>query len=321
MAARSRIRIGTRGSRLALWQANAVRDALASARTLAADAIEIVPITTSGDRIQDRPLSEAGGKGLFAKEIEAALLQGNVDIAVHSAKDMETFLPSGLTIAACLAREDVRDALVARDGLSFSALPKGARIGTASLRREALLQRARPDFAIELLRGNVPTRVKRVEAGDLHATLLAVAGLNRLGLRHHIAELMPLDRFPPACGQGIVAIECREEDGATRSLLAEIDDRAASEALTCERAFLAALGGSCRTPIAGHARIEPDGLRFSGIVLTPDGSESVEATASGRSDDAEAIGRSAGEDIIRRASRTFLERAALVPSSARAAVE
>ena len=187
MADKAPIRIGTRGSRLALWQAGSARDALVAAHGLAPHTIEIVPIKTSGDKIRDRPLSEAGGKGLFSKEIEAALLAGEIDLAVHSAKDMETHLPDGLTIGACLPREDVRDALVARDAPTFEALPQGARVGTASLRREALLRRVRPDLRIELLRGNVPTRVRKVESGELDATLLAAAGLKRIEIgRAHV---------------------------------------------------------------------------------------------------------------------------------------
>jgi hydroxymethylbilane synthase len=274
------IRIGTRGSRLALWQAGAVRDALV-AHAHAPDAVEIVPIRTSGDAIRDRPLSEAGGKGLFSKEIEAALLAGTIDLGVHSAKDMETHLPPGLTIGACLEREDVRDALVARNAASVEELPHGARVGSASLRREALLRRARPDLHIELLRGNVPTRVAKVESGVLDATLLAAAGLKRIGLEDKIAALLPLETFPPACGQGTIAIECREGDGRMRDRLAAIDHRTTSEALACERAFLAALDGSCKTPIAGYARLEGLLLRIDGVVLSEDGGESYEATAIG----------------------------------------
>ncbi len=211
MAQQALVRIGTRGSRLALWQASAVRDALVAAHGLPPDAVEIVPIVTSGDRIRDRALSDAGGKGLFTKEIEASLLSGAVSLAVHSAKDMETLLPAGLTIGAVLQRDDVRDALIAPGARSLAELAEGARIGTASLRRAALVRRARPDVQTGLLRGNVPTRVRRVEAGDFDATLLAAAGLKRLGLERHIAALLPLDTFPPACGQGAIAIECRAE--------------------------------------------------------------------------------------------------------------
>jgi hydroxymethylbilane synthase len=227
------LRIGTRGSRLALWQAGAVRDALAAAHGLPAEALEIVTIRTSGDRIQDRALAEAGGKGLFSKEIEEALISGAIDLAVHSAKDMETHLRDGLAIGAFLEREDVRDALIARDAASLGDLPHGARLGTASLRREALVRRVRPDFHIELLRGNVPTRLKRVEDGDLDATLLAAAGLHRLGLESHITAYLPLDAFPPACGQGAVAIECRAGDVRMFEMLARIDHRETAIAVSC----------------------------------------------------------------------------------------
>lgn len=308
MAEKAPIRIGTRGSRLALWQAEAVRDALAAAHGLGPGAIAIVPITTSGDRIRDRPLSEAGGKGLFSKEIEAALLAGTIDLAVHSAKDLETLLPAGLIIGACLPREDVRDALVARGSASLQALPSGARVGTASLRREALLHRARPDLQIALLRGNVPTRVAKVESGELDATLLAAAGLRRLRLDAKISALLPLEKFPPACGQGAIAIECRVDDARIRELVAGIDHRETSAALACERAFLAALDGSCKTPIAGYARLEAGKLRFDGVILSADGSESYEASGSGDPVNAVAIGAEAGRDVRRRAPAAFLKR-------------
>jgi hydroxymethylbilane synthase len=307
------IRIGTRGSRLALWQAGAVRDALIAAHGLDPGAVEIVQIKTSGDRIRDRPLSEAGGKGLFSKEIEEALLAGTVELAVHSAKDMETFLPDGLMIGATLEREDVRDALVARSAGSLDALPQGATVGTASLRREALIRRARPDLRITLLRGNVPTRVRKVEEGELDATLLAAAGLKRLGLEAKISALLPLAEFPPACGQGTVAIECRADDDRLRALLAAIDHADSSAALACERAFLVALGGSCKTPVAGYACIEGGKLRFDGVVLSEDGQESFEASGSGDPVDAAGIGDTAGRDIRERAPEAFLARLGIAP--------
>ncbi len=300
------LRIGTRGSRLALWQANSVRDALIAAHGFDPAEIEVVAIRTSGDRIQDRTLSEAGGKGLFTKEIEAALVSGAVDLAVHSAKDMETVLPAGLVIGACLERDDVRDALIARNAGNLDALPRGARIGTASLRREALVRRARPDVEIALLRGNVPTRLKRVEAGEFDATLLAAAGLRRLGLEDHASAYLPLEMFPPACGQGTVAVECREGDSRARELLAGIDHHETSIALACERGFLAALDGTCRTPIAGHARVTGGEVAFSGIVLSQDGRDFYEASCSGGAADAAAVGRAAGEEIRRRAPASFL---------------
>lgn len=308
MAQTAPIRIGTRGSKLALWQANAVRDALVAAHRMEPEAIEIVPIRTSGDRIRDRALAEVGGKGLFTKEIEEALLSGAVDIAVHSAKDMETFLPESLAIAAVLPREDVRDALISREGAALDALPVGARVGTASLRREALLKRMRPDLEIALLRGNVPTRLERVERGEFDATLLAVAGLKRLGLEDHVTALLPLETFPPACGQGAIAIECRADDARMRELLAAIDDAPTAHAIRCERAFLAALDGSCRTPIAGYARAAGEMISFRGIILAADGSAAYEAEGSGPAADAAAIGRAAGEDIRRRAPPAFFQK-------------
>jgi hydroxymethylbilane synthase len=296
---------------LAVWQAEAVRDALMKAHGLSAEAVEIVVVKTSGDRIRDRALAEAGGKGLFTKEIESALGSAEVDVAVHSAKDMETFLPAGLVIGAVLEREDARDALIAHEATSLEALRAGALIGSASIRREALLRRARPDLAFALLRGNVPTRLKRVEDGDFDATLLAAAGLKRLALADRVTELLPPDRFVPSCGQGIVAIECREDDRRTRDLLAAIDHRETASALACERAFLAALDGSCRTPVAGHAQVADGQIRFSGILLGEDGCEFYEADGCGAVKDAEAIGRAAGEDIRNRAPNAFLKRLGL----------
>lgn len=308
MAQTALIRIATRGSRLALWQAGAVRDALVAAHGAPNIAIETIVVRTSGDQIRDRPLAEAGGKGLFTKEIEEGLLAGDFDLAVHSAKDMQTFLPDGLMIAATLAREDVRDALVARDASALEALPAGALVGSASLRREALLRRARPDIAFALLRGNVPTRLRRVEEGDFHATVLAAAGLKRLGLEQHITAMLPLDRFPPACGQGVVAIECRSTDHRIRDLVAAIDHRETSDVLACERAFLTALDGSCRSPIAGYARLADGTLRFDGIVLSPDGGEFYTAESHGAADAAVGIGREAGMSIRSRAPAAFLEK-------------
>jgi hydroxymethylbilane synthase len=311
MAQTRQIRIGTRASKLALWQAQAVRDALAVAHGFPEDRFEIVPFTTSGDRIRDRALLEAGGKGLFTKEIEEALTDGSVDVAVHSAKDMQTVLPEGLVIGACLPREDVRDALIAARAANLDALPKGARLGTASLRREALVRRARPDIEIALLRGNVPTRLRRVEEGSFDATLLAAAGLKRLGLDSHITAYLPLDRFPPACGQGAVALECRIEDHGLRDLLAAIDHAPTTTALLCERAFLGELDGSCRTPIAGYARIQGGKLLFDGLLLAVDGRESYDASLSGPAAEAGEIGRAAGQEIRRKAPPAFLQRLGL----------
>jgi len=296
------IRIGTRGSPLALAQAHMTRDALAAQ---GAGEIEIVTIRTSGDRIQDRPLSEAGGKGLFTKEIEEALLAGAIDLAVHSAKDMPTLLPDGLMLAACLPREDVRDAFISRKAASLSDLPHGAIVGTASLRRQAMVKRLRPDVSTMVLRGNVETRLRKLEAGEADATLLALAGLKRLGLADTATALLDPHEFLPAVGQGAITIEAREDDERTRDLLAKIDHADTSVALLCERAFLAVLDGSCRTPIAGHAVLDGDALSFRGIILRPDGSEAYETSRTGNRRDAVALGADAGAELKRRAPANF----------------
>src|SRR5947207_4028064 len=236
------------------------RVALAAAHGVAEDAIEIVTIRTSGDRIQDRPLSEAGGKGLFTKEIEEALLERAIDLAVHSAKDMPTVLPDGLMLAACLPREDVRDAALSRQSASLRDLPNGAVVGTASLRRQAMVKRLRRDISTVVLRGNVETRLRKLDAGEVDATLLALAGLKRLGLADQATALLDADEFLPAVGQGAVTIEARSGDTRTRDLLAQIDHADTSVALACERAFLSVLDGSCRTPIAGHAVLKAEQL-------------------------------------------------------------
>ena len=299
------IRIGTRGSPLALAQARMARRALAAAHGVAEDTIELVVIRTSGDRIQDRPLSEAGGKGLFTKEIEEALLAGTIDLAVHSAKDMPTVLPDGLMLAACLPREDVRDAFISRQAASLRALPHGAVVGTASLRRQALVKRLRPDVSVVTLRGNVETRIKKLEAGEVDATLLALAGLKRLGLADKATALLGADEFLPAVGQGAITIEARVDDARTHELLAKIDHADTSVALACERAFLAVLDGSCRTPIAGHAVLNRDTLAFRGMILRPDGSEAHETSRTGKRKEAAALGAEAGAELKRRAPADF----------------
>jgi hydroxymethylbilane synthase len=299
------LRIGTRGSPLALAQAQETKRRLREAHGLADDAIDIIAIKTSGDRIQDRALAEAGGKGLFTKEIEEALLAGTIDLAVHSSKDMPTLLPDGLVLSAFLPREDVRDALVAAHAGSIAALPRGARVGSASLRRQALLKKLRPDLAVELIRGNVETRIRKVEDGTYAATLLALAGLKRLGLAAHARAILDVETFPPAVGQGAICIETRDEDASTRGLLAAIDHAETTTALAAERAFLAVLDGSCRTPIAGHARLVEGRLRFHGMILRPDGSESFEAHRTSAPSDAVAMGRDAGEELRRRAPPGF----------------
>jgi len=274
-----RLAIGTRGSPLALWQAHAVRAALAAALGRGEETIAITVIRTSGDMIQDRALAEAGGKGLFTKEIEEQLLDGRIDLAVHSAKDVATFLPEGLHLAGYLPRADVRDALILKSGAALGDLPLGARVGTASLRREALLRRLRPDLKVELLRGNVHTRLAQVRDGAFDGTLLALAGLTRLGLADVASAVLDADVFVPAVGQGAVAIECRIADEATNAAIAAIACRDTGIALAAERAFLTALDGSCRTPIAGHATVDGATVRLRGLVLTPDGTDAAEAEA------------------------------------------
>lgn len=289
-----RLAIGTRGSPLALWQAHAVRDALAAAFGRPADTIAVEVIRTSGDRIQDRALSEAGGKGLFTKEIEEALLEGRIDLAVHSAKDVATALPEGLHLAGFLPRADVRDALILGAGASLDDLPAGARIGTASLRREAQLRRLRPDLEVALLRGNVHTRLSKVRGGEFHGTLLALAGLTRLGLAGEASAILPVDDFLPAVGQGAVAIECRIADLATNEAIARIACRATGIALAAERAFLAALDGSCRTPIAGLASVEGERVRLRGQLLSPDGRDAAEIDETAGIADAAVLGAHCG---------------------------
>ncbi|GAB5377913.1 MAG: hydroxymethylbilane synthase [Acuticoccus sp.] len=289
------IRIGTRGSPLAIAQARMVADALAADGAEVSG--EIVVIKTTGDKILDRPLSEVGGKGLFTKEIEAALLDGRIDCAVHSAKDLETALPAPLMLGAFLPREDVRDAFIGREGARLSDLAAGAIVGTASLRRQALVRRARPDLRCAVLRGNVQTRLAKLAAGDCDATLLALAGLKRLGNEGVASEILDLERFPPALAQGAIAIEIRRDDAAMAARLAAIDHRDTAVAVAAERGFLAALDGSCRTPIAGLATVSGDRVVLTGLVATPDGAQSESIDTEGPAGDAAALGFEAGERL------------------------
>lgn len=291
------LKIGTRGSALALYQANETRSRLSKAHGLPEEAFVISVISTSGDRIQDRPLSEVGGKGLFTLEIEDALHSGAIDIAVHSSKDMPTRLPDGLILAAFLEREDPRDAFIGRDARKLCDLAKGATVGSSSLRRQAQIRRLRPDLNIVMFRGNVPTRLKKVDDGVVDGTLLAVAGMKRLGLEAAVTEVLSLDEFLPAPGQGAICVECRESDAVARSMLAAISHADTEVALVCERAFLAVLDGDCRSPLAGYARVANDHIAFRGQVLTPDGSVSHLVGDEGPSSEALLIGKRAGESI------------------------
>jgi hydroxymethylbilane synthase len=300
------LRIGTRGSPLALAQANMVRARLAAAHGVDEARITLTIIRTTGDAIQDRTLADAGGKGLFTKEIEEALIGRTIDLAVHSAKDMPTVLPDGLTITAVLPREDARDVFISRVAKTLQELHAGAVVGTASLRRQAMVKRLRPDLAVVPIRGNVDTRLRKLDEGVVDATLLALAGLKRLGLTHALTSIFSTEEFLPAVGQGIVAIETRANDSATRTLLDAIDHAETGTALAAERAFLAVLDGSCRTPIAGHAVIEAGRLRLRGLIAKPDGSESFECMREGPVGDAVALGHDAGAELKRRAPADFL---------------
>ncbi len=292
-----RLRIGTRGSPLALAQARETQRRLMAAHGLAEEDIEIVRITTTGDRISDRPLAEIGGKGLFTKEIEEALLAGDIHMAVHSMKDMPAQLPDGLQVAALLPREDARDAFLSPSANSIADLPPGAVIGSSSVRRCAQIVRLRPDLKTVQFRGNVETRLRKLSEGVATATLLAAAGLNRLGLAGRITSLIPMDEMLPAVAQGAIGIEIRHNDDKTRTLLAPINHHETEIAIACERAFLAALDGSCRTPLAGHATIDGNALNFRGHALTHDGVHCFETTRHGALVDAARMGADAGAQV------------------------
>jgi hydroxymethylbilane synthase len=299
------LRLGTRGSPLALTQARMVRAALAKAHGLDPERIALEVIRTSGDRIQDRPLADVGGKGLFTKEIEEALTAGAIDLAVHSSKDMPTVLPAGLVLSAFMEREDPRDVFISRKAKSIEELPRGATVGTASLRRQAMIKRKRPDLVIVPLRGNVETRLRKLDEGLADATLLALAGLKRLGLADAATAILDIDEFLPAVGQGAIGIETRAGDSRTREMLGAINHADTFSALAAERAFLAVLDGSCRTPIGGHATTSGGRLRFRGMIVKPDGSEAFETTREGDVRDAEKLGADAGGELKGRASPDF----------------
>lgn len=300
------VRIGTRGSALALAQAHETRDRLVAAHGMAEQDFEIVVIKTTGDRILDRPLSEIGGKGLFTKEIEQALTDGDIDLAVHSSKDMPTVLPDGLELSAFLPREDVRDAFISPKAMTLADLAPGSVVGTASLRRQALVKRLRPDLEVVTYRGNVQSRLRKLSEGVVDATLLAYAGLKRLGMEDVVTSVFDEDSFLPAVGQGAICIETRVGDAATAALLAAIHDPETADCLAAERAFLKELDGSCRTPIAGLARISHTRLTFRGMILKPDGSEAHEMSGDcGIADGAE-LGRSIGQTLKERGGPGFL---------------
>jgi hydroxymethylbilane synthase len=290
--------IGTRGSPLALWQANEVARRLRQSLGLGKDSVTLEIIRTSGDMSQASGQALVGGKGAFTKEIDEAMLEGRIDLAVHSAKDMPTAFPEGIAIIGYLPREDVRDCLISAKVKRIEDLPQGGLVGTASLRRAALVKRIRPDLRTEVLRGNVETRLKKSSDGIVDATLLAFAGLKRLGLADKAAAILPLDQFPPALGQGAVGVTARADDERSRHAIAAIADQDAGLAVTTERAFLKMLDGSCRTPIAGLATVTGDHIAFSGLYLSDDGQQSFEAQASGSASKAVDIGEKAALEIL-----------------------
>lgn len=301
------VRIGTRGSPLALWQANEVRRRLGAAHAdlAAEDAVEIVVIRTSGDKLQQGALTDVGGKGLFTKEIEEAMLEEGIDIAVHSMKDVPTWFPEGLVIDCLLPREDPRDALIAPGYRSIADLPAGITVGTASLRRKALLLHRRPDLKVEPLRGNVDTRLGKVTSGDVDATFLALAGLKRLGRDDVGATPIAPDEMLPAVCQGIVGIERRADDERIANLLAPLNDRETSDRAAAERSLLAGLDGSCRTPIAALAEISGGDMHLRAAIVRPDGSELIETERRGTAGDAARLGNDAADELRGKAGKGF----------------
>jgi hydroxymethylbilane synthase len=300
------LRIATRKSPLALWQAEHVAALLRRAHT--GLEVELVPMVTQGDRIQDRSLAAIGGKGLFIKELEVALEEQRADLAVHSMKDLPGDLPRGLIIAAVLERADARDALLTASASRLDDLPRGARVGTSSLRRQAQLLAARPDLNVVALRGNVDTRVRRLDAGDMDAILLACAGLIRLGLESRITARLDPKICLPAVAQGVIGIECRGADSRTLGLVTVLESQDTRIAMDAERAFAHRLGGSCQSPIAAHAWLEGQRLQLDGLVAEPDGSRVIRDTVSGSIDDPAALGALLAERILAAGAGPLLER-------------
>ena len=304
-----KIIIGTRGSQLALWQANWVKAEIEKHHPGAE--VEIKIISTKGDRVLDVSLPKLGeqGKGLFTKELEDAIFARRVDLAVHSLKDLPTELPAGLHIGAMCEREDARDALVARGRVkSFSELPERAVIGTSSLRRQAQLRKARPDLVIEPVRGNVDTRLRKLDEGQFDAIVLAAAGLHRLGHAARITEHLSENLVLPAVGQGALAIETRADDAVINQIVQSLDHEPTRLACSSERAFLKGLGGGCLVPIAAHATIEADVMTLSGLVASPDGLEAVRGKQSGLGEDAEVIGQRLADELLAQGAGRILRR-------------
>ena len=314
MSAVRPLRIGTRASALALWQARHVETLLRAQP--GAPAVELVHIRTSGDLQSALPLWQVGGRAFFTREIDQALLEGRVDIAVHSLKDLATQIESGLTLAATLPREDPRDALVSAGGAPLARLPRGARIGTSSLRRRAFLAHLRPDAVLLELRGNVPTRVERITSGDYDAIVLAAAGLVRLGLQGRISEYLPPAQFPPAVSQGVIGVCARAQDEATLRWLAPLDDREARLAASAERALLRRLEGGCQVPLGALARVQGDALRLEACVCALDGTRQLSASAvTGASPgEAVALGLRVADELLARGAAALIAREREAPS-------
>ena len=297
--------VGTRGSQLAIWQAEWVQRQL---KTIAPDISVILQrIQTSGDKIQDVPLAKIGGKGLFVKEIEEALLRRDIDLAVHSMKDVPSELPEGLEIVCVPEREDPRDALIAREGHTLATLPIGARVGTSSLRRQAQLLHARPDLEIAMLRGNVDTRLRKVREGQYDAIILAASGLKRLGWDQEVTEYLSVDVSLPAIGQGSLGLEGRTDDSWIRDLVAQFEHRPTRIAVTAERALLAGLEGGCQVPIAGYATLLGDTLTLDGLVTSLDGKQYIRQVVSGPAEEAESIGMRVAEQLLDGGAQPILQ--------------
>ncbi len=300
------LRIATRRSKLAMWQAEHVMSLLRSAHPDLP--VELVPMSTQGDRVLDRALAEVGGKGLFVKELEVAMQEGRADIAVHSMKDVPSELPPGFAIVAVLPRANPLDAFISRRFKRFEELPQGARVGTSSPRRQSQLRHARPDLKLELLRGNVDTRLRRLDEGELDAILLACAGLERLGIAHHVTQQLDLDLSLPAVGQGVIGIESRVDDARSRAALAALHHADSFTRLVAERSFAATLGGSCHSPIAAHASLDGGRLTVRGFIGAPDGSETYRDQVDGPATEAATLGHELARRMQAAGAGQLLER-------------
>ena len=299
------IRIATRKSPLALWQAEHVRDRLLALHP--GLQVELLKMSTQGDRILDSPLAKIGGKGLFVKELEQGMLDGRADLAVHSMKDVPAELPDGLCLGAILDREDPRDAFVSRRYSSVDDLPEGARVGTSSLRRQCQLRARRPDLQILDLRGNVGTRLGKLDAGDYDAIVLACAGLKRLGLSARITHALTAEEMLPAIAQGVIGIECRVDDARVRGLIGPLNHVETGQRTAAERAMNATLGGGCQAPVAGYSLLHDGVIELRGLVGQPDGSKVIRGDVSGAAEQAEALGKQLAENLLARGARSILD--------------